>query len=137
MPRFDWTPDLSVGIPSIDRQHKMLVDYINRLDAAMSAGASAIELRAILDGLTKYAAAHFVYEELVFDTHHWPDSAQHKVMHENLGERVAGFVTRFNTGDRSVGHDLLDFLVSWLQTHIVKQDMQYARYFAAQRIVAA
>lgn len=137
MARIDWTPDLSVGIASIDRQHKILVDYINKLDVALAAGAHGVELRSILDGLTKYAAAHFVYEELVFDTHKWPDAPQHKAMHENLGERVGEFVSRFNNGDRAVGNDLLDFLVKWLQTHIVKQDMQYARYFAAQGIVAA
>lgn len=82
-------------------------------------------------------AAHVVYEEMVFDLHAWPESTRHKALHENLGGKVGEFIARFTRGDKDVGPELLDFLVKWLQNHILKQDKQYVDYFAANRIAVA
>ncbi|MCB1809729.1 MAG: bacteriohemerythrin, partial [Candidatus Competibacteraceae bacterium] len=61
-----WTEELSVKIPSIDRQHRTLIGYINKLDDALGRGHAEQLIEMILNGLVRYTSAHFMYEEMLF-----------------------------------------------------------------------
>ena len=51
---FDWKPQYSVPIPSIDGQHQNLIRIAEELYAAMSAGQGKAALSQILDRLVQY-----------------------------------------------------------------------------------
>ena len=54
MPLMEWTDKLSVGVPSIDAQHKKLVSMANTLYDAMKAGHGKEILDETLAGLINY-----------------------------------------------------------------------------------
>ncbi|MEZ5589239.1 MAG: bacteriohemerythrin [Gammaproteobacteria bacterium] len=125
----EWTEELSVKIPSIDRQHRTLIGYINKLDDALGRGHAEQLIEMILNGLVRYTTAHFMYEEMLFSLHHYPETDGHKIAHGKLYKKVDEFKQRFAQGDPTVGPELLDFLKSWLQKHILKEDMAYSGFF--------
>ena len=45
---FNWDDSYSVGLASVDYQHKRLVGMINRLEEAVSSGSDETTLRTIL-----------------------------------------------------------------------------------------
>lgn len=126
MTTIQWSDDLSVHIPSIDRQHQTLIKLINKLDDAIKAGNGEMVLKYILTELTRYTQVHFIYEEALFDMHGYPESANHKMAHEKLFEKVEYFNKQLATNDEAIYDELLTFLNDWLYSHILKQDMAYS-----------
>jgi hemerythrin len=54
MASFPWKGKYSVGIASIDRQHRQLVGYLNELFVALNAGKGKEALGEIFSGLIGY-----------------------------------------------------------------------------------
>ena len=134
MPFIEWNDRLSVSVPSIDRQHKTLIKYINKLEGALAGGKIAETLPFVLTGLKSYTQVHFIYEEMLFEKYHYPEEADHKVSHGKLFVKVADFQSRFEQGDTIFGPELLDFLKNWLNNHILKEDMSYSEFLLEQGV---
>lgn len=134
-PQLRWNQSLSVGISSIDDQHKTLVNLINELYSHMQSGSEKEATAATLDQLIQYTANHFKYEEENFDRHNYPDTKQHKEIHKKLVARVLQFQEEFNQGKADVSVELMDFLKDWLINHIKKVDKQYGPYLQSKGMV--
>ena len=62
-----WDDSFCVGIEGVDEQHRNLVEMINRLDAAVSAGRDEMEINEILKGALDYTQYHFATEERLME----------------------------------------------------------------------
>ncbi len=126
-----WTAALSLGIASIDRQHRWLVDATNRLHAEISKPEPC---RAMLDeilvGLVDYTMQHFVLEEELLQRLGYPESAAHKAEHDAFTVTAMDLLLNVEAG-KSVGPPVLDFLKEWLQHHILKVDRAYTPFLLA------
>jgi hemerythrin-like metal-binding protein len=131
---FDWTPDYSVGIGSIDGQHQKLFSIARELYSAMSAGQGKEALGRILDRLAQYTEVHFAHEERLMREHDFPGLADHKAEHDALKGQVRRFQQDFEAGRVVLTVELLHFLRDWLQKHIMGSDQRYAP-FLKQRLV--
>ncbi|MEA1890408.1 MAG: hemerythrin domain-containing protein, partial [Pseudomonadota bacterium] len=60
---FTWKEEYSVGIDSIDQQHKKLLSLINQLQTAVDYSTGKEFEREALDELVTYTKDHFSYEE--------------------------------------------------------------------------
>lgn len=124
---FEWTPALSVGLETVDRQHRMLIGYINELDEAVQQGRSSDTLRRIMVGLRNYTRVHFTFEEGMFKVYGYAEAADHASGHATFVRMIEQFESRQANGDASVARELLDFLKHWLSDHILVEDIAYAR----------
>jgi hemerythrin len=132
---FEWDEKYSVKVPSIDRQHRDLIDYINKLQTELAAPEpDAMMIELILNGLIGYANTHFKYEEMLFSMYRYPESEQHKAAHQRLFDSVARFKQRYQAGAPEVGEELLAFLKIWLNHHILKEDMAYSEHMLARNV---
>ena len=77
---------------------------------------------------------HFLYEEMLFDRHGYPQHEEHKAFHARLINHVATFKTRYDSGDKSFGPELLEFLKSWLNDHILTEDRGYSAFLIKQGV---
>ncbi|MEO5355501.1 MAG: hypothetical protein H7835_20150, partial [Magnetococcus sp. XQGC-1] len=59
----EWSDNLSVGVDSIDDDHKRLVSLIRELFSASFLGTGDEEIPAILKKLNNYTEYHFYREE--------------------------------------------------------------------------
>lgn len=128
----EWSEKLSLGIDSIDRQHKVLIKCINDLDEAMSKDESFKThlVSSVITKLVNYTKVHFKYEEIILFQHiSFPEADDHKVAHELLFKGVEAFMKRLQTENIDTIHpELMEFLNKWLTNHILKEDMKYAIY---------
>jgi len=128
MASIEWNEDLSVKIPSIDKQHKILIGLINKFDDAKQSGGANMVLKNILKELVRYTQAHFIYEEALFTNYGYPESDNHKIAHVKLFEKVEKFNQSEIEGNEDIYNEISEFLNSWLYHHILKEDMAYSRH---------
>ncbi len=121
----EWSSDLSVGINSIDTQHKVLIKYINELDEAQKNNSERTELGRIIAGLVDYTVRHFQYEEYQFKKYNYADTEAHKKEHEELTQTVLDFKNKFDNGEIDFGPNIMAFLKRWLVEHIMGTDKEY------------
>lgn len=121
-----WDESLSIGISTIDRQHRVLIEHINRLDDAVTRGAGRGVLEHVLKGLASYVSIHFTYEETLMKVSRYRESPEHHDEHEHFKAQVAQFQRRFQAGDEQMAADLLAFMQGWLRSHIQIEDQRYA-----------
>lgn len=124
-----WTDDLSVGIDSIDDQHKVLFSLIDKLQDAMSRGESRSVLGEVFQGLIDYTAQHFRHEEELFALHHYSGAVAHQAKHADFVKKMQDLYTQFHENTNfMIGVDVMKFLTDWLVTHIQGTDRQYAPF---------
>lgn len=133
---FTWSENLSVGIPEIDEQHKVLVGLLNDLHFAISSHRGSAECRGILDRLAEYTRVHFAVEESLMRILDYPDFENHKHEHEALLGQVVELLHKLDAGKASISFELLHFLKAWLTKHILGSDAQYGTYFHSRGIEA-
>ncbi|MFW5734844.1 MAG: bacteriohemerythrin, partial [Oceanidesulfovibrio sp.] len=123
-----WTNELSVGIGSIDDQHRMLVDLINELNEAMKQRKANDVILDVLDRLKAYVVEHFAHEEKLFDRHGYPESQSHKEVHRKFVDQVSAFETQLKNGRVTLSMEIMKFLKDWLTGHIMGTDKKYAPF---------
>ncbi|WP_196138670.1 bacteriohemerythrin [Aliikangiella sp. G2MR2-5] len=129
MSLIEWSHKYSIGIPSIDEQHKQLIKLINQLNKAMASGESASVVAAILAGLTGYTESHFAYEEQLFEKYGYPQTEEHKKEHQRMIDRIGQFHVEFaQDPGGSISLEIMQFLTYWLTNHIQGSDREYAEY---------
>lgn len=123
-----WSPAMSVGVPRLDRDHRVLVGFLNRLAAGK--GADRLTLIAeVLRGLIAYTRFHFEREEQVMEACGYPETAAHRREHHDLTREVLDLEKRFaDDPDALRIEEMQEFLRDWLNHHILLQDMAYRPY---------
>ena len=136
-----WRDEYSIGVPSIDGQHKRLLALLNQLNSySESSGSDRIEpqrLSEMLDYLNEYAASHFVNEETLMRDH-FPaeiDTTDHLVAHRSYWTIIAAMKSRLLKGDAKVNADLVEYLNRWWINHILRVDQEMGRELNRRGIV--
>jgi len=127
MIKLEWNDSFNTGIELIDEQHKILVRAINLLGMAVERGSDKELMDAIFETLADYTATHFADEERIFDAAGFPEAEEHKKTHQQFLQRVLELKAHFDQGGDNA-HEVLKFLVDWLQGHILGSDRKYIPY---------
>lgn len=120
-----WQERYSVGIREIDEQHKQLINLINELNNAMLAGKGKEAVLPVLTKLSSHCVTHFNNEERLFETHAYPDAADHKEKHNKLTAEVNVLIDGVKSGKNKISIEVMRFLITWLDKHIMETDMKY------------
>ena len=128
MALIEWKDEFSVGISSIDAQHTKLIQIINKLYDGMMRGSGRNILGSVLDELDQYTKTHFSLEERLMNAHGFPGYRRHKEEHDKLAAQVDEFVNAFDAGKKQLTMEVLMFLKSWLENHILGTDKRYSAF---------
>lgn len=120
-----WNDTLSVGIKSIDDQHKKLVALVNDLHDGMMGGKGNDVIGKVLAELIAYTKSHFAAEETLMKNKNYPEYAAHKVEHDKLTKKAVELEQQFKAGKAAMTIEVANFLKSWLTDHIMKTDKKY------------
>lgn len=134
MPLITWTEKYSVGVASIDGQHKKLVDLINELHEAMSKGKSKEVAAKIISSLVSYTKEHFTYEENVLQKAGYVGIMGQKTQHMGFVKKINDFQNDFNSGKVAVSIEILTFLKQWLLDHIMVSDKAYSSFLMSKNV---
>jgi len=126
----EWSEAMSVGSSEMDHDHQRLIEIINRLWMADSMGNRQI-IEFVLDDLVNYTEFHFAHEEGLLAKVGFPDMDRHIKIHRSICRRLEEFRWEYFQGMRDeLRRGLLEFVTTWLNKHILEEDMQYRSHFA-------
>jgi hemerythrin len=130
---FEWTDDLSMGIPEIDEQHKILIDLINQLYEEIMVKHSDVEvIDEVLHELVEYTNVHFNAEEKIFHAFGYKDVKIHSQYHSELKKKLKEIQAKSKENKMVDNNELLMFLKNWLQHHIAVEDKQSFLYLSSR-----
>jgi hemerythrin len=128
MPLIEWNDAFSVGNQQIDEHHKKFFHMINTFHDAMKKGEGDEVLLTVLKELREYSQYHFKAEESIMKMYADPDYFNHKAEHDDAIQKVNNFFMKYERKDDNLSIEVLNFLSSWLQNHILKTDRKYIPY---------
>lgn len=121
-----WSPELEIGIPFVDADHRVLVALLNQVDACIGEHEEIGVLGSVLNALADYTGHHFVREERLLALCGFTGLADHQLAHRHLSMQVEAIRQRFLDGTERVGAtEVRDFLRRWLVEHILAHDFAY------------
>ena len=120
---YAWKDDYSVGVATLDTQHKRLFELIGELYGAMKLGQSREILARIVDELVAYADAHFYEEEVRMEAAGYVGLVAHRQAHDAFRVKVHGHQAALRRGlSAGVSIDVFEYLRDWLVSHILTVD---------------
>ncbi|MEE8366199.1 MAG: bacteriohemerythrin [Gammaproteobacteria bacterium] len=129
-----WKDEYSVGIESIDRQHKKLLNLINSLQTAVYFSTGEVFERETMDELVDYTKTHFSYEEGLMEQHGYPEFESHRVQHQEMIARVEEVLAEYKQDRDTAMKNATIFLKDWLINHINGTDKQYSSFLIGKGV---
>lgn len=132
---FEWTEGLSVGLASVDRQHKELMMRANELLMAIREHRGFQEIRSFIDYLECYINEHFQDEEKLMAANDYPKLSCHHEIHHNFKVEFKSIKAKFLKNPNAtitlllLQHDVCD----WIVNHIMKEDKLYADFIRTKK----
>ena len=124
----EWKDSYSVGIDSIDQQHRKLLNLINQLQTAVDYSTGELFEREALDELVEYTKTHFSYEEGLMKDNDYPDFVAHKAQHEKMFKKVSEVLSEYENDKDTAMANAASYLKDWLVHHINGTDKEYSSY---------
>jgi len=130
MPDLVWDDSMSVGVDVFDNDHRVMMGLINQLDAMVIAGLDASALEPVFAVLMDYVEGHFRREEALMEKFAYTDFATHRTTHDRLRAGVETLHQQFvENSNPELVRDLVSFLGTWWQSHILGEDMAFKPFF--------
>ncbi len=128
MATIKWTEELSVNIPSIDEQHKKLVDLINDFYKNIATQSSKEIIFELIKALKEYTVFHFSTEEKYMKQYNYPAYLKHKQEHDYFVNKVIDFEDRYKKGKLILTLEITNFIKKWVSNHICNTDKMYSAF---------
>lgn len=119
MATINWDESLSVKIPSINKEHKKLIDLVNSFYDSLSQGSGKEKLLIVIETLKKYTIEHFSTEEMYMKHLNFHGYNSHKSEHKKFIETVLLFEERYKNGKLIISVEVTNFIKDWIYNHIM------------------
>lgn len=131
--RYELTKDLETGNAIIDNEHRELLNAVNKLLDACSAGNGRAQMAEIVKFLNDYVERHFSHEEQLQKQNEYPNYAFHKDFHENYKKTLREITAGIGTNEISIS-DLakLNGHIATLVAHIRVEDKNLGTFLASK-----
>jgi hemerythrin len=127
-----WTPNLSVGVPLIDDQHKKWFENAEKLFEAGKNNQAKEYVGGLLEFLDSYTKKHFADEERYMQSINYPEYASQKKAHDGFIQEL----TKLRNDYKTSGGNLLviinanQMVLNWLTSHISNMDKKLGEFAA-------
>lgn len=136
MSEIGWKESYSVHIDLIDGQHKQLFALIEKLQQGIEQDRDREIIREIIFELVHYTEYHFSAEEELMRRYKYPAYEAHKAEHTRFIKEVRELIDDMVHGKVALSDKALNFLNSWIVSHIGKVDQRLAPFLKAHGVGA-
>lgn len=125
MTLMEWKDEMSVGVASLDEQHKALIGLIDTLDEKERTGDA---VSYVIAELERYVREHFRDEEAMMAAASYPELETHKAEHRSFEDWLGSVKGAYAAGGEAryyIAENVNAYLKGWLTNHILIIDMEY------------
>ncbi len=112
-----WNANYSVGIASMDDEHRQMIDLINEIYGRMASGSDTDQIEKCLGDIFNTISMHFALEESLMKKSHYAEYPQHKDDHEELLEQIRTLMDDFAAAPALAAKRLETDLSDWFAGH--------------------
>lgn len=117
-----WKTEYSVGIASMDDEHREMIELINHVYAKLGDAADEAAIESCLEEIFSTISLHFALEERIMRDNDYGEYSDHKEDHEELLDEIRDLMDSFVT-DTKEGSRLLELRLSdWFGKHFASFD---------------
>ena len=128
MGMLDWRPEFATGIPSVDYEHRSLIDLLNALHDDLGRGRPSGEVGRFLAEVHARISAHFALEEKLMRDAGYDAYADHKADHERLLDDIRDIMEDYERGAYEDAEAVLaERLRRWFGGHFATKDVRLHR----------
>ena len=117
MSLLQWKPEYSVGIQSMDDEHREMIELINATCEKLSSETSADQVEEYLGEILSTISMHFALEERMMQKAGYDEYQAHKDDHEVLLDRLRDLMDDFFVDPASGAMRLEHGLSDWFAGH--------------------
>ncbi len=129
MSRYEFTKKLETGNPTIDKEHRELIDAVNKLFDACSEGKGRTSMDETIKFLNNYVNRHFSHEEQLQQQSGYPGITAHKAFHKQYKQTLEEITARISVSCPTIVElGKLNAHVSILISHINTEDKKLATF---------
>ena len=130
-----WEERFSIGVQTVDEQHKGLFDLTNDLhDACHENGGVATEhFKGVLQKAVSYVAMHFSTEEKIMQKTKDPNFEEHQREHDTFVRKVMKEASNLEHGGKDAPELFMNFLRDWISKHVTGTDIKIGQHIASQK----
>jgi len=126
-----WTPDLSTGQESIDKQHQELIKWTEIVREAKDWERS--DLMGIIISLQRFVMDHFTDEELFLNEIRYPELERHSSRHSEFRRRLVEIKRRSEKSPLERLRSEIGALLNSYVDHMKTEDMKYRNFILTHR----
>ena len=134
MPILVWSDEYSVNVAEIDKQHKKLLEHVNKLHASVEAQIDKQDLHELLVELYDYTAFHFASEEKLMDQHGMKNVKKHHKEHKLLLKHLKHICNAVSKGKRPAFYSQYDVSNDWFLAHIMDFDKKMGAFLNSKDV---
>ncbi len=129
----NWRDEYSVGLDTIDEDHKKLLSVTRELVELLEQGKSPDDILPFVHTLIGRTHFHFEKEETIFTEAAYSESETHIKRHQILMDQVEALVHKCAHPLSEIeSQAVIKFLKKWILMHILLEDRKYASYIRNQ-----
>jgi hemerythrin-like metal-binding protein len=128
IPLIEWKEEFSIGIPSIDHEHKEMIELINVLYAEVADKDDTEAVSDCLGEIYAKVSAHFALEEKVMLAEGYAEYNEHKADHERLLDDIRDIMDDYEDSDDFNEQDFSERLTLWFVDHFKTKDAKLHKF---------
>jgi hemerythrin len=123
-----WAADLVIGIETVDREHRSLIDAINRVQTAVDDAYDSNIVLPLVVRTAKEAQSHFASEETAMVRAGYPGATLHALKHQHMMDQILAFISRYARDTSTLNQHWLNFFRDTMTNHIQNEDAIFGRW---------
>ena len=117
-----WKTEYSVGIASMDDEHREMIDLINDVYARLGDTPDEAAIESCLETIFTTISLHFALEERIMREHDYDEYEDHKEDHEDLLDEIRDLMDGFVMDPQRGSRLLEERLSGWFGKHFASFD---------------
>ena len=122
MSLIEWRDEFSLGIASVDHEHRELIDLINETYANLSKQVPTMPVVDFLGEIHTKISAHFALEERIMREKNYDQYQEHKDDHEHLLDGIRDIMDDFESQQEFDQEAFAQRLAEWFTEHFRTKD---------------
>ncbi len=128
MPLIEWKDEFSVGVPSVDHEHRELIELINATYEHLSQEGSEETVVDFLGEIYVKISAHFALEEKLMRDYQYDQYEDHKAEHERLLEEIRDLMDDYEDNACFNDASFAEQLQQWFSVHFKTKDARLHKH---------